>query len=985
MTETLHIQLLGGLQVKYAGQSIHAFESPRLRSLLAVLVLHAGRPQPRQQLAFLFWPDTTDAQAQTNLRVLVHRLRRLLPNANHLLSADSRSLTWAAEGPYSLDVQEFRSAAYEARSSAALDGAVDRYKGDLLPECYDDWIAVERDRLREEFARLLDRAIVLRESERDYREAILYTRRLVEHEPLDENACQRLMRLLALTGDRAGADRAYRECEAALRRDLGVEPRRETQQLYRALIKDGEVPAFQTAESHILPRHNLPAYPTSFVGRQREVDIACKALRSDEVRLLTLTGTGGIGKTRLAIEVAQGVLPDFEAGVFLVSLGSVADPDLVAPSIAHALGIQEARARTSRETLTEYLRGKRLLLLLDNMEHLLDATPLVSDLLQAAAYLKVLVTSRQPLHLYGEHAFAVPTLTVPERERPLNADVAGEHEAVSLFVQRARAANPHFQLTDADASLVAELCRRLDGLPLAIELAAARSSMLSPTQLLERVGDSLGILRGGPKDSAPRHQTLWDTISWSYNLLTPPQRTLFAKLAVFSGGCSLEAVQAVCTTGGDVDANFLDDLQALVDRSLVRTEHVRGGQRRFVMLETIHSYALELLEQSGAIEDLRRRHIDYYLELSEEVEPKLRGIEQQHWLQQLDLERDNLRSALVQSFDQQAYEKALRLFAAISRLWSVRGYLLEWNEWIETACTVGNNVPSILLAEAFRGAGAVSAARGEFRRAASYYEEGLARLRESGDRTAIIHVLHGLASASWILGDYSRAEALFEESLSLRYELRDQQHIAVAQSSLGWISLLRGDVEKAISLCEQSLLQFTRQGDKRGMGIALSYLGKAALEQADYIRARDLLQKSQEMLRAVADMRNLAVTQTSLGLAELGQSRYEAAHALLDESLRLLTRAGGEMELAYTVEGLVGLASRQGNGERASRLAGAAEGLRERAGTPRIPIEQDRYQQYLTIARSRTDPATWDEAWAEGRAMTHDQVLTYALAHTLTT
>jgi predicted ATPase/class 3 adenylate cyclase len=432
-----------------------------------------------------------------------------------------------------------------------------------------------------------------------------------------------------------------------------------------------EFPPLRTLDAY---RNNLPIQPTPLIGREKEVAEVCERLRSSEVRLLTLTGTGGTGKTRVGLQAAAEVLEEYVDGVFFVSLAAIIDSTLVAATVAGTLGVKETGGQPLLESLKDYLREKRILLLVDNFEHLLEAAPMVSELLSAAPNLKVLATSRIPLRLYGEHEFAVPPLTLPDPERALpSVEDLIQYEAVRLFVERAQAANGDFRVTNDNVPAVAEICHRLDGLPLAIELAAARVKVLPPQKLLERLSDRLRLLTGGARDLPERQRTLRSTIEWSYGLLEEGERTLFARLAVFSGGCTLEAIEAICDAYGGLPVDVLDGVSSLVDKSLLRQEEGVGGEPRFVMLETIHEFARGKLEQSGEAEDLHRLQARYVIALAEEAELILGQLEQGGWLERLETEHANMRAALSWLMQHGEAELGLSLAAALWPFWDARG------------------------------------------------------------------------------------------------------------------------------------------------------------------------------------------------------------------------------------------------------------------------------------------------------------------------
>jgi predicted ATPase/class 3 adenylate cyclase len=521
-------------------------------------------------------------------------------------------------------------------------------------------------------------------------------------------------------------------------RDLGE---RRLKDLFRPervfqLVDSGLPSEFRPLRTLDHYRNNLPIQPTPLVGREKEVAEVCLRLSRPEVRLLTLTGAGGTGKTRLGLQVAAELTDEFEDGVFFVSLAAISDPELVVPDVAGTLGVKETGGQPLLKSLEYYLREKHILLVLDNFEQVLEAAPMVSELLSAAPNLKVLATSRISLGLYGEYEYSVPPLDLPDLERAPSVERLSQYEAVRLFVERAQAAKADFSVTNENAPAVAEICHRLDGLPLAIELAAARIKLLTPQAMLARLGNRLKLLTGGARDLPERQRTLRGTIRWSYELLEEGEKVLFARLAVFSGGGTLEAIEAICDAEGDLPVDVLDGVSSLVDKSLLRQEEEEGGEPRFVMLETIYEYAREKLENSGEAETIKRAHAEYFLALAEKAEPKLTTAEQGAWLERLETEHDNLRAALSWSLGRKDQELALRLGGALWRFWFLRSHLSEGLQWLGEVLSLRGGFTA-LRAKALNGAGDLVWSQGNYDRAKELYEESLALSRQLGDKRGI--------------------------------------------------------------------------------------------------------------------------------------------------------------------------------------------------------------------------------------------------------
>jgi predicted ATPase len=595
------------------------------------------------------------------------------------------------------------------------------------------------------------------------------------------------------------------------------------------LIASGLPASFPPLKTLDARRNNLPTQPTPLVGRKRELDDILAVLRSpNNVRLLTLTGPGGTGKTRLGLQAAAELTDEFEDGVFFVTLAAIADPALVAPTIARTLGLTESANQPPEELLEGYLSERQTLLLLDNFEHLLESAPLLDALLSSAPNLKILLTSRTPLKLYGENEFPVPPLSLPDPGFLPPVDRLTHYEAVRLFVDRAKAVRPDFALREENALAVVEICRRLDGLPLAIELAAARIKLLPPRAMLDRLGDRLKLLTGGARNLPERQRTLRSAIEWSYELLEEAEKTLFRRLAVFSGGSTLETIEAVCDARGDLPIDVLDGVSSLLDNSLLRQEDGAGEEPRFVMLQTIHEFANERLEASGEAEELRRLHAEYFLALSEEAEPELKGADQEEWLRKLEAEHNNARAALGWALRRGETERALRLSGALWWFWFVRGYYEEGRRWLEDALDTGGRGSLESRAMALAGVGALALEQDDLDRAQEASEEGLELLlaQKATQRSeAKLYLLITSGHVALEREDYSRATELFEESLALSREIEHGLGLAASVMSLATVNHEQGDSQRATELYEESLYLFRKRGDKLGLAWCLINLG----------------------------------------------------------------------------------------------------------------------------------------------------------------
>jgi predicted ATPase/class 3 adenylate cyclase len=737
-----------------------------------------------------------------------------------------------------------------------------------------------------------------------------------------------------------------------------------------------EFPPLRTLESL---RNNLPLQPTPLVGREREVEEVCERLRQEDIRLLTLTGPGGTGKTRLALQAAADLLEDFEDGVFFVYLAATTDPDLFLTQVAGALGLQESGDVPLEDLLKEYLGRRELLLVLDNFEQLLSAVPLVGELLSAAPRLKGLATSRIPLGIYGEHEYAVPPLSVPDTKRLPPIEVLSQYEAVRLFIDRASAAKRGFEITSENAPAVAEICARLDGLPLAIELAAARIKLLPPKVLLTRLANRLKLLTGGPKDLPARQRTLRGAIEWSHDLLEEGEKTLFARLSVFSGGRTLEAIEAICNAEGDLPVDALDGVSSLLDKSLLVREETSEEESRFVMLETIHEFAREMLQESGEAAEVSRLHAEYFLTFAEEAEPELEGPDQVAWMERLEADLDNFRAALSWLLEVGEAELALRIGAALSLFWRIRGHLSEGRRWLSEGLSGGDAAPAGVRARAMLVLGDLAWKQGDYPQGEEKLEASLALCREAGDRRGEAQALNSLGFIASEHNDLERAEKLLEESLALGRKASMPVVINSALNSLAALAAYRNDYARATVLLEEGLGRARAAGDVRGIAIHTTSLGATAVVTGEFERAEALLQQGREMFWKLGDWLHVSVADLNLGNLALARNDFDLAEKQGLKVILDLQERADVFGIDGALDILASVTASRGEIRRAARIWGGVEGYRDARDIPWAPDEREMIEPRIDAARTRLDEADWTMAWEEGRAMTLDQAVDYAL------
>lgn len=777
--------------------------------------------------------------------------------------------------------------------------------------------------------------------------------------------------------------------------------------------------------------NNLPIEPTPFIGREREGAALCHLLARSDVRLLTLTGPAGVGKTRLALQVAAEVSDHYTDGVFVVPLAPLNDPEQVMVAIAQVLSIPDVGGSSLFGQVQRALKAKQLLLVLDNFEQVAAAALMVAELLATCPSLKIMVTSRVALHVRAEHEFAVPPLSLPDLKRLPDLPTLSQYEAIALFIERAQGVKFDFQVTNATAPAVAQMCARLDGLPLAIELAAARAKYYTPPMLLARLEQGLSVLSGGALDLPARQQTLRAAIAWSYELLSQQEQQLFRRLAVFVDGWDWQAAEQVCTAGGGLAGDILEGLESLLDKSLLRQEGQDESEPRWWMLQTLREFGLEVLASAGEMEMIRQAHAGYYLALAEEAEPHLRGSEQQRWLARLELEHENLRAALSFLLEQahrqagtpqghRPAERALSLCAALHPFWYMRGYILEGQAFLEQALAVRSEVSAPVRAKVLSAGVDMAFAIDDLERAEALGSEGLTLYRELGDHAGIANCLsllgsiahgrgqyrlaaarleeadvlfrekgasleHGLNLSEWARveteqGRYEQAQVLLDECVAVNQALGEQPRIDWANYLLARLLFVsRRDPEQARRLAEQSLAQFEEQGIGWMRAFALSLLGQMHLERGEWAQARVKLEESVVIQQEVGSRGDSIEPLLGLARAALAQQELVEALRRCQESLSIMVAMGSRLFVPACLEVMGMQLAAQGRAFEAVELWGTAEALREALGAAMHPVERPDYEGAVTAARGHLGEEDFARAWAKGHITSVEQVIATVL------
>jgi predicted ATPase/DNA-binding SARP family transcriptional activator len=997
MKAKLIIRLLGGFEVIVDGVPLPGKQPIKISELLTFLILAGGREVRRSSLAQALWPDKDGATSY--LRTSLWESRKALGDeASRLLSPTPRTLRLDVSGA-DIDLIAF-DRAIARRDTASLQEAIALYRGPLLPGCLEPWLEIEREVRHQSYIEALQELSARAAGAGDYEQAVIYLRKACAADPYWEPTRRALMEALAHCELISEALQEFHDLRERLHRERNAEPAPETRTVFdRLRAKTRPAPPLPPPPPFPIPPPPLPQPPTSLIGREaalREIQA-----RLHLTRLLTLMGAGGVGKTRLALAIAHEIGAEYADGIWFVELAALKDPEHVARAVAHALHVRAEPPQPLLQTLAEYLVPRSLLLILDNCEHLLDAcAELVTALRAACPRLRILTTSRQPLGIMGETTWRVPSLPAPGPAQ-ITAEGAeltilvGSYAAVQLFVERA-AMQTSFQLTPDNARTVAAICRLLDGIPFAIELAAARMRLLLPTQILKGLDDRFRLLTGGIA-MLPRHQTLWALIDWSYTLLTPEEQFLLRQLAVFRGGFTLEAVEAIATgatittalsavTGkiGKIDKDEVSSLlfnllTSLIDQSLVIAEHGLVDEARYALPETVRQFARYQLTSNREELLVGARHRDFFVALAEAAEPQLRGSGQPHWVYRLEREHDNLRAALdYQGDDAGDAESRLRLAAALWNFWAIRSYVTEGLQRLLDALEHAP-VSSPFRAQALVATGVLTDYNGFPEQAIPLLTEALHLARQSGDRWLSGHALLMVA---WVHRriDPICAVRLMGEAEALAREIGDPWLLIQTLSTGGFMALYHddGDVPQARRRFHEAEPLCRALGDPWLMSEIVYHLGLVSSVEGHSDVAEILFVESIQLSRELGDRRGLCTTLCYLAQVRLRQGDHEAAQRQFMEGLALSIEVNSIRGIEGVLEGMALLAQAQRKPQRAARLLGAAEALRATQKAPRMRLWQPAFDQVHCYLREELGEVRAAAYLGQGQRMTLQQAVNYA-------
>ena len=903
----LEVRFIGKFDINCDGKLI-TISSRIAQSLFAYLILTVGTLHRREKLAGMFWPDVSEEKSRAYLRHELWRIRKAFPPKSKVdyLFADDINVSFNLSAKHWLDVTAVEEVS-DAASAETLMNALSLFKGELLPGFYDEWIILEREHLQATYETKMARLLTVLENEKRWQEIVDWAERWISFGQIPEIAYRALMRAYDGLGNRAKVASTYERCVQTLRL-LDLEPSEET----RAL-------AFKR-----ISKLNIPVPLTSFIGREKELKEVASLLSKS--RLVTLTGSGGVGKTRLAIQIVADVLDKFPDGIWFLDLAPLSDPAFLPNTLTSLLGLRESRDTHLTDLLINYFHSRTSLVIFDNCEHLIEScAQLVNSLLTTCEGLSILATSREGLRISGEIPYRVPSLEIPPIDIESSISHLAKTEAVQLFTERAEALSRGFTIGPQNAIVIAQICRHLDGIPLAIELAATWVRTLSCEQIAQEIEQSLGFLTTSLRKVPERHHSMQAVFDHSWKLLSDEEKTVFRKLSVFRGGFKREAATNIADLS-------LPVLTALIDKSFLR----RISEERYDMQELLRQYAQEKMRDSGEAEQVQKRHLEFFLMLAEEIEPKLRGAENAVWLNLLDEEHANLRAALQWSLQQEDAESGLRLAGHLWWFWFLRGYWSEGRKWLTTR--IGTRAIA-LQAQTLSGAGWLALYQGDYEWMTMFSEELLREYGAMEDKASVATLLDNLGMAAQMKGDDERAKIFFDDALTLRRVVADKVPIAQSLLNLGGLLLLQGNYEQAKSLLEECL----------------------AID------------------RELDDQWNITYSCLLLGFIALFEGQRGRALALFRDSLVKFQQFGDRLGIIYSLLGIGVEAASQGKADRAANLFGAADILTEMTGFRLPPGQSAIYESSVAAIREELGETTFTDVWQAGRQMSLDEAVSYAL------
>lgn len=977
MDPLFRLRLLGTPQVTLNDQPVRGFES---RKALAFLCYVAVRDEPlsRTHLADLFWGDKPEAKGRGNLSRVLHNLNDLFPNAFHA----TRETIQLKPAVFSLDLREFERDAAQATpnglAAAALLYRDEFMAGLFLDDCaeFEVWLVQERERWQQRVVSVLECLSGYYARHGEFSAALPFAARLLEIEPWREETHRQMMQLLSQTGQRSAALQQYEIAQRVLREEMGIEPSSETISLYEQIRREEIAPI---SPSPI--RHNLPTALTSFFGRETEIARITARLNNPDCRLLTIVGTGGIGKTRLALEAAANSLGSYRDGVYFVPLASIppGQADFIISAIAKAVGFTFAGTDEPKIQLLNFLHEKQMLLLLDNFEHLIDGRGLVTEYLQLAPSLKLLVTSREPLNLQAEWLIRVlglsyPTISLQNGENP------ARYSALKLFAERANRLDEHFALTQKSSPHIIRICQIVEGMPLAIELAAAASKWQPIHKIAEQIGHNLDLMQTSLQDMDTRHQSLRGVLDWSYSLLKDVEQTVFRQLSVFVGEWTLEAARDICKGSGIAGDIIPSTLNNLVDKSLVLRNEI-NGDFRYHMLEPVQQFGTECLIKANEMRALKERHLWFYTTFAEEKERFLVDTDQYKWFCTIEYEHANLRGALTWSVGEGDIRLGARLAKATWSFWYRRDYVAEGAKWLELILQNRTTIrdPHVLAALNWQ-LGTFLIVQGATETAHFHYSEARLLAAACDDKHTLSRSLGGLGVIAAIQRNPSEAEEFLKNSLSLARQANGKHLIAEALTTMGWHHRNQGEINPARAELEEAVKLFTEVGDLSAIAEVKNVLGVLSYLMGDYNDSYMYLSDSLRISQEMSNQRHAAIAFLSLGELAFFQSNIAESGRLLRDGLIRIMRTGNRIVIPSTLEFLGFVAVAEGQFWRSAKILGAAAAARERTTIRRPSYLETHYTNAVASLQKEMEPPEFSLSWNEGRSMAIGQAVTYAIA-----